>query len=136
MANMKIEAIEGIGSSYGEKLVEIGIKDSDTLLKTCCTPKGRKDVVAKSGISNKLVLKWTNMADLFRINGVGPEFAELLESAGVDTVKELRTRNAENLAEKMAEVNEVKKLTRRKPTVTIVTDWVNQAKELAPVVEH
>ena len=136
MAKKKIEELEGIGDTYGAKFREAGIADTDALLDQAKTKKGRVALAEKTGISEKLVLRFANMADLNRIKGVGGEFAELLESAGVDTVKELATRNAENLAAKMAEVNAEKKLTRRVPTADNCTDWINQAKELPPVIEH
>jgi predicted flap endonuclease-1-like 5' DNA nuclease len=136
MANMKIEEIEGIGPVFGDKLRSAGIVDSDTLLELCCTPGGRRDAAEKTGIGESQLLKWANMADLFRIKGVGPEYAELLEAAGVDTVKELRNRNAANLAAKCAEVNAAKKLTRTVPSENVVAGWIEQAKELPPTIEH
>ena len=136
MANKKIDDIEGIGPSYAEKLQAAGISNTDQLLSTCCTKGGRKQTAETTGISESLILKWANMADLYRVKGVGSEYAELLECAGVDTVKELATRNADNLAAKMAEVNEEKKLTRRVPTPDNVKDWVEQAKQLPPTIEH
>jgi predicted flap endonuclease-1-like 5' DNA nuclease len=89
-----------------------------------------------TGISDKLILEWTNLADLFRIKGVGEEYADLLEEAGVDTVVELATRKPENLVAKMAEVNESKKLVRRLPVLSQVEDWVAQAKQLPRVIEY
>ncbi len=136
MANYKIEDIEGIGPAYGEKLRAASIEDTDTLLERCKTPAGRKEVEAASGITGTLILKWANMADLYRVSGVGSEYSELLEAAGVDTVKELRHRNAENLAEKMAEVNDEKKLTRRVPSAETCTKWVEEAKALPPMMEY
>lgn len=136
MANMKIDEIEGIGPAYGEKLRKAGIPNTDTLLEICCARKGRKQIAEQSGISESKLLGWVNMANLFRIKGVGPEYAELLECAGVDTVKELRNRNAESLASKLGEVNARKKLTRRVPTPEVVKEWVEQAKTLPPKVEH
>lgn len=136
MANKKIEEIEGIGPALGEKLRDAGIKDTDTLLELCCEKKGRKEIAEKSGLSEKQLLKFANMADLFRISGVGQEYAELLECAGVDTVKELATRNAANLTEKMAEVNAEKNLTRRVPNLAAVEDWVKQAKGLPAKITH
>jgi predicted flap endonuclease-1-like 5' DNA nuclease len=97
---------------------------------------GRKATAEKTGVSESQLLKWANMADLMRISGVGSEFSELLEAAGVDTVKELRNRNAENLAAKMAEVNATKKLTRSVPSGKVVTGWVEQAKTLEPLITH
>lgn len=136
MANKKIEEIEGIGPATGDKLREAGVKDTDSLLEQGCTAGGRKKLSEASGLSTSQILKFVNMADLFRIKGVGGEYAELLECSGVDTVKELRTRNAANLTDKMAEVNAEKKLTRRVPNLAAVEDWVKQASELPPKVEH
>ena len=136
MANKKIQEIEGIGAAYGEKLAAAGVSDTDTLMERACEKKGRQELAEATGITETLILKWVNMADLFRINGVGSEFAELLECSGVDTVKELRNRNAENLAAKMAEVNEEKKLTRRVPNQDMVSDWIEQAKGLPPKITH
>ncbi|MEM1020042.1 MAG: DUF4332 domain-containing protein, partial [Pseudomonadota bacterium] len=101
-----------------------------------CTPKGRKQVAADTGIDEKKILKFANMADLMRIKGVGEEYSELLEAAGVDTVKELRNRRPDNLAAKMAEVNAKKKLVRSLPSEKVVEGWVGQAKELDPVMKY
>ena len=136
MANKKIDEIEGIGPAYAEKLSAAGIGDTDTLLEKGGTKAGRAEIASGCDISEKLVLKWVNMADLFRIDGVGGEYAELLECAGVDTVKELAQRNAENLAAKMAEVNEEKSLTRRVPSASVVEKWVAEAKGLPGKVSH
>ena len=132
----KIEDIEGIGPAYGSKLAEVGITNTNAFLKICCDRKGRKKIAEQTGISDALILKWTNHADLMRISGIGPQFSELLEAAGVDTVKELRNRNAENLTAKMKEVNGEKKLTRATPALAMVQGWVAKAKELDPVVTH
>lgn len=131
-----IEEIEGIGPSYGQKLAEAGIRTTDGLLKRCCDRQGRKALCDSTGLSDQLVLKWTNMADLMRISGIGPQFSELLEAAGVDTIKELRNRNAENLAAKMAEVNGAKKLTRRTPPLKLVEKWVEAAKAATPMMTY
>jgi len=128
----KIEEIEGIGPAYAAKLGEHGIKTTDDYLSACADAKGRKEMAEKTGISDKLILRWANQADLMRVSGVGEEFAELLEAAGVDTVKELRTRNAENLTAKMQEVNEAKKMARRAPSGSEVEKWIAQAKEMEP----
>ena len=128
----KIIDIEGVGDVYAEKLVAAGINKVSELLDKCADPKGRKELAEATGISEKLILRWTNHADLFRINGVGPQFAELLEAAGVDTVKEFRHRVAENLQPKLAELNEARHICGRVPAVTEVQKMIDQAKELEP----
>lgn len=132
----KIDTIEGIGPSFKEKLAAADIKTTDDLLKLCCDKKGRKATAETTGCSESQLLKWVNMADLMRISGVGEEYSELLEAAGVDTVKELRNRNAANLTKAMAETNEQKKLVRSVPSESQVTKWVDQAKELDPLITH
>jgi predicted flap endonuclease-1-like 5' DNA nuclease len=132
----KIEEIEGIGPAYAKKLVEAGIKTTDDLLAAGATPKGREELAAKTGISSKLILEWVNLADLFRIKGIGEEYSDLLEEAGVDTVVELAKRDPENLHAKILEVNEKKKLVRRPPTLKQVKVWVEQAKKLPRKVEY
>ena len=132
----KVSDIEGIGPVNEGKLNEAGIKTVNGLLKACCDKKGRKSVSDQTGIDETYLLKWANMADLYRIKGVGSEYSELLEAAGVDTVKELRNRNAENLHAKMAEVNAEKKLVRQLPALSRVQDFVAQAKTLDPVITH
>lgn len=136
MANYKIEEIEGVGPVSGEKLRSAGVTTVDKLLEAGKTKKQRKELAELSGLSESFILKVTNMADLFRIKGIGQEFSQLLEAAGVDTVPELAQRKAENLTAKMVEVNEAKKLTRRTPTVAEVEAWVAQAKELPRVIEY
>lgn len=131
-----IESIEGIGPKFGEALRSAGVRTVEGLLKAGADKRSRIALAEKTGISEGRILKCVNMADLFRINGVASQYAELLESAGVDTVKELKHRNAENLAAKMAEVNEAKKLVRRPPSVAVVGDWVAQAKKLPAAVSH
>jgi len=132
----KIDEIEGIGPAMKEKLSAAGIATTDDLLKLCCDKAGRKKVAGQTGCAESQLLNWANMADLMRISGVGEEYSELLEAAGVDTVKELRNRNAENLAEAMAKVNEEKKLTRAVPSATVVAKWVAHAKTLDPLITH
>jgi predicted flap endonuclease-1-like 5' DNA nuclease len=128
--------IEGVGTDYKKKLVSAGIKTRESLLKIGATPKGRKEIEDKTGISHTLLLKWVNFADLFRIKGVAEEYSELLEAAGVDTVVELANRNADNLFKKIIEVNEKKKLVRRPPALSMVDNWIQQAKKLKRVVEY
>ncbi|UCC55201.1 MAG: DUF4332 domain-containing protein [Gammaproteobacteria bacterium] len=132
----KIEEIEGIGPAYAGKLATANISTTDDLLKLCCDANGRKSTAETTGISEGRLLEWVNMADLMRISGIGPEYSELLEAAGVDTVKELRNRNAENLAAKMTETNETKKLTRNVPSDKVVNGWIDQAKSLDPLITH
>ena len=136
MSNYKIIDIEGIGPVYGEKLQAVGIKDTDALLEKCAKPAGRKALEESTGISGKLILTWVNHADLFRVNGIGPQFSELLEAAGVDTVKELATRRADNLAAKLLEVNEAKHLVRRVPVEKEVAKMIEIAKTLPGVVTY
>ncbi len=132
----KIEEIEGIGPAYAEKLAAADITTTDDLLKLCCDAKGRDGISTTTGVSEKVLLTWANKADLMRINGVGSEFSDLLEASGVDTVKELRTRNAANLATKMKEVNDEKHLARVVPSEKTVEGWVEQAGTLDPLITH
>jgi len=136
MANYKIEEIEGIGEKLGKLFRDAGISSTDKLLAGTKTKKQRDALAESTGISPKLVLKFANMADLFRIQGIGQEFSELLEAAGVDTVIELAMRKAENLTAKMEEVNAVKKLTRRTPALKEVEKWVTEAKTLPRMLEY
>lgn len=132
----RIEHIEGIGSAYGNKLREAGITSTAKLLKSCADRKGRQHLAEQSGLDSARLLKWANMADLMRIKGIGKQYSELLEAAGVDTVKELKMRVAANLCAKMGEINEQKKLTRAVPSEKMVAEWVAQAKEMAPAISY
>ncbi len=132
----KINDIEGIGDVYAAKLNAAGVKTTDDLLEKCATRNGRRKMAEATGISEKLVLRWTNHADLFRINGVAGQFAELLEAAGVDTIKEFRHRVPANLYAKMEEVNAEKNLCNRIPSVKEIEKMVAQAKEMEPRVEY
>jgi len=131
-----LEDIEGIGPVYAEKLKAQGLKTTQDLLAAGAGPKGRQDLAATAGISGKLVLRWVNQADLLRIKGVGGEYAELLEAAGVDTVPELARRRADNLAKKLAEMNEQKKLVRRLPNEDQVAGWIESAKALPRAITY
>ncbi|MFN4010638.1 DUF4332 domain-containing protein [Pannonibacter sp.] len=128
--------IEGIGKVYAEKLNGIGIKTTDDLLDRAKDPKGRKALAEETGIDGSRILKWANMSDLMRIKGVAEEYSELLEAAGVDTVKELKHRVPANLAAKMAEVNEAKKLVRQVPSEKMVEKWVEEAKVLPAIMTY
>jgi predicted flap endonuclease-1-like 5' DNA nuclease len=133
---MKIEEIEGIGPAYATKLTEAGLTTVEALLEAGGTAKGRAALAEKTEISEKLILRWVNHADLIRLKGVGPQFAELLEAAGVDTVKELRNRNAANLAAKLIEINEAKSIAGTTPNAKQVEGWIEEAKTLDPKVSH
>jgi predicted flap endonuclease-1-like 5' DNA nuclease len=132
----KIIDIEGIGPVYAAKLTEAGVKTTEALLKRAGSAAGRKELAAATGIDTAKILEWVNRADLFRITGVGEEYSDLLENAGVDTVKELATRRPDNLHAKLMEVNADKKLVRRPPSLAAVTAWVAEAKTLVPAVTH
>ncbi|MEN8240928.1 MAG: DUF4332 domain-containing protein [Chloroflexota bacterium] len=133
---MKIEAIEGIGPVFAKKLRAKGVRSTGELLKRGASKKGRTLLADKTGISETLILEWVNLADLMRIKGIGEEYSDLLEEAGVDTIKELRNRVPKNLYAKMLETNDQKKLVRRTPTLSMVEDWVKQAKSIAPAVTY
>lgn len=132
----KVEQIEGVGEVFAQKLNAAGIKTTDQMLEKCATPKGRDELAAATGISDKLILKWANHSDLMRIKGVAGQFAELLEAAGVDTVKELKHRVPANLQAKMVEVNEAKNLVNRVPNLAEVEKMVEQAKVLEPKMTY
>lgn len=128
--------IEGIGEVYRSKMQKYGIKTVEKLLKEGASAKGREKIAEGTGISKSLILEWVNHADLWRITGVGEEYSDLLEEAGVDTVVELAQRNPTNLYQTMMEVNQAKKLVRRMPSARQVEAWVAQAKKLPRVVTH
>jgi len=132
----KIIEIEGIGPVYAEKLNKAGVVTIEGLLEKGATRAGRKAIADQSGVDESKILNWVNKADLFRIKGVGPQFSELLEAAGVDTVKGLRNRNAENLYAKLVEVQAEKKITRAVPALKQVSNFIEQAKNLPPVITY
>lgn len=136
MKGYKIENIEGIGAKYGEILRKVGISRSHHLLERGASRKGRKELASATGLDESRILKWVNMCDLMRIRGVGEEFSELLEAAGVDTVKELAQRKAENLHKAMIEANEKRKMVRQLPSLKQCESWVAQAKTLTPVMTY
>lgn len=131
-----IDTIEGVGQAYSKKLLSIDIKTTDQLLERGATKKARKEIAEKTGISEKLILIWVNHCDLFRIKGIGPQYADLLEAAGVDTVPTLATRNPENLLIELTEINDAKNLVRSMPYLKQVNRWVEEAKNLPKVVKH
>ena len=132
----KLTTVEGIGETQAQRLIDAGINTTEALLQQGKTPKGRQAIADQTGISGKLILKWVNRVDLFRVKGVGEEYADLLEAAGVDTVPELAQRNAENLYRRILEVKQEKKLVRRPPSQAQVSQWIEQAKELPRVIEY
>lgn len=131
-----IDAIEGIGHKHATSLRKAGIRTTEALLKNGATRKGRQQLAGATGLSDHLILEWVNRADLMRVKGVGEEYSDLLEAAGVDTVRELRRRNAVNLLGAMVDVNAKKRLVRRLPTQSMVERWVDHAKSLEPVVKY
>lgn len=136
MAKYKVIDVEGIGPALAKKLNEAGITNTDQLLCACAKKNDRKKLAEKTGIDPKKIQAFANMVDLYRIPGVGSEYADLLEKSGVDTVVELATRKAENLVAKMEETNAKKKIVRRTPTLKMVEKWVAAAKELPRVIEY
>jgi predicted flap endonuclease-1-like 5' DNA nuclease len=132
----KLEYVEGIGAKYAKDLRKVGVRSTGDLLKKGATAKGREELAKASGIGKKLILEWVNHVDLFRIKGVGEEYSDLLEEAGVDTVVELAQRNAANLYSAILETNTRKKLVRQTPSEKMVKDWVAQAKKLPRAVEY
>ncbi|KAK8845785.1 hypothetical protein M9Y10_020705 [Tritrichomonas musculus] len=136
MSSYKIQLVEGIDKATAKKFIEAGVATSEQLLDTCASPAGRKSFAEKTGVSEQQILTWTNHADLIRIKGVGPHFAELLEAAGVDTVKEFKMRNAANLYTKMEEVNKEKKLCGRLPTQAQLQKMIDQASKMPPKMTY
>jgi predicted flap endonuclease-1-like 5' DNA nuclease len=132
----KIDQIEGIGPSFAQRLNMAGILTTDDLLARCASPEGRRQLELVTGFSHLQVLTWTNQADLMRVRGIGSEYGQLLESAGVDTVRELALRNPENLVHVMERVNEEQHLTRVVPAIKTVSKWVEQARTMEPVLSH
>lgn len=132
----KLSTIEGIGEKYSETLENAGVKSVEHLLKEGATRNGRKALAEKTNLSEKLILNWVNRADLFRIKGIGTQYADLLEFAGIDSVPELAQRNPENLLLKLQEVNDKKNLVRSMPYLKQVEKWVGRAKDLPKVVTH
>ena len=132
----KLTTVEGIGETQAQKLMDAGISTTQALLAEGKTPPGRQAMADKTGISEKVILGWINRVDLFRVKGIGEEYSDLLEEAGVDTVPELAQRNPENLHQKLLEVNEEKELVRRPPSQQEVSRWVEQAKELPRAIEY
>jgi predicted flap endonuclease-1-like 5' DNA nuclease len=132
----KLTTIEGIGTSGAAKLAKAKVGSTTSLLARGATAAGRKELATATGVSEKVLLEWVNRADLMRITGVGEEYSDLLEAAGVDSVPELGKRKPANLTAAMAELNARKKLVRQLPTENMVAGWVVQAKKLPKIVTH
>jgi predicted flap endonuclease-1-like 5' DNA nuclease len=132
----KVEKIEGVGPKFAATLSKAGITNTKQLLDRAASRKGRKELAQATGVDEQLILKWANLSDLMRIKGVGEEFSELLEVAGVDTVKELAKRRPDNLRQAMVDANGKRKLVRQLPSLGQCESWVKQAKELAPVMSY
>jgi predicted flap endonuclease-1-like 5' DNA nuclease len=133
---VKVEEIEGIGPAYAAQLKDAGVQTSDDLLQRAGPKAGRDALAGSTGISGKLLLEWANACDLMRINGIGAQFSDLLEAAGVDSAAELAQRNPASLAATFNELNAARATTRRAPTEAMVADWISQAKALPKVVTH
>ena len=131
-----ITDIEGIGEKFAEKLRSTGVRTTEALLKKGGTSADRKDLAMQIDVSDHQILEWVNRADLYRIKGVGSEYADLLEAAGVDTVRELAQRQADNLFAALKMINDEKKKVRDLPTADQVAEWVKQAKSLPRAVEY
>jgi hypothetical protein len=131
-----IDTIEGIGVRNATRLRKNRIRTTEALLRRGATRSGRREIAGATGFTTTQILGWVNRADLMRVKGIGEEYSDLLEAAGVDTVKELRNRNPENLLARMIEINKKKRLVRRLPTAPMVERWVAHAQELPPVVKH
>lgn len=128
--NARIDTIEGIGPVYRSKLEAVGIHTVESLLERCGSILGRKEVTALTGLREKQIEKWVRMADMMRLRGVGKEFSELLEAAGVRSVAALKSHDPERLCSRMNEVNEYRKLARRAPALHEVTAWVGAAQTM------
>ena len=136
MSSYKLETIEGVGPENAQRLLAAGVKTTGQLLDACATPKGRAAMAVATGFSEDQLLKWTNLADLLRVKGVGEEYSELLEAAGVETVRELKARRPDSLAARMLEVNAKKNLVRQAPAESMVARWIAHSKNLSGRVTY
>jgi len=131
-----ITDIEGIGEAYAVKLRESGVRTTEALLEKGGTPKGRQELAKATGLSAKVILGWVNRADLYRISGIGAQYSDLLEAAGVDTVMELASRKPEALLEAMSVVNQKKNLVNQMPGLNRVMEWIKSARSLKRAIEY
>jgi predicted flap endonuclease-1-like 5' DNA nuclease len=136
MPNYRLKELEGIGPVHSKTMDGVDVRNVNELLRRGATPKGREELAKQTGIGGAVILKWVNMADLFRVKGIGKQYSELLEKAGVDTVKELRTRRADNLTATLAQANEAggRRLVRQLPGLKRVQGWITEAQKLPPAV--
>ncbi len=132
----RLKGIEGIGDEYSKRLKGVGILSVQALLDKGALAEGRHELSRSTGIPESQLLRWLNNADLFRVRGIGEEYAELLEIAGVDTVPELAMRNPENLHRMLINANETRKLVRQLPSLNQIKSWIEQAKQLPRVIHH
>jgi len=132
----KLTVVEGIGDVQAQKLIDAGVRTAEALLEKGRTPQGRRELAEKTGVGDERILDWVNRVDLFRVKGIGEEYSDLLEVAGVDTVPELAQRNPDNLYQTMGEINAEKKLVRQLPGQGQVRQWVEQAKKLPRAIEY
>ncbi len=131
-----IDAIEEIGWRQATRLRKAGVRTTEALLKRGARRSGRRQLAKETGLPERQMLVWVNRADLMRVKGIGSEYSDLLEAVGVDTVRELRRRNAAALTKRIVELNEGKHLVRRLPTERMVADWIEHAATLEPAVKH
>ncbi|MBO0929573.1 DUF4332 domain-containing protein [Fibrella aquatilis] len=134
--SLTLGELKGISDALINLLKAQGLVDSDTLLEATRTPKGRKDLAETIGVDSSMLLELANRADLARIKGIGRVYSDLMEEAGVDTVKELSKRVPANLHAKLVEINSVRQLTQRPPSADQVAGFVDQAKSLPAMLEY
>lgn len=132
----RVTRIEGVGEVYAQKLAQARIGTTQELLRQAATPEGRAEIAEKAGLTERQILEWANQADLMRVPGIGAEYSDLLEAAGVDTVVELARRNPENLHAELVRVNAARRLVRRVPGLGRIRSWIEKAKTLPRVLEY
>ena len=133
---LSINKLKGISPELEAKLKERGIKTADDLFNAGLTPLGREELAAFAGASSADILELVNRADLARIKGIAGVYADLLEEAGVDTIKELKGRVPENLHAKLLEINAHKNLTPKPPALKTVKTWVTLARRRRKFLQY
>ena len=134
--SLTLGELRGITDTVLNALRGQGLGDSDAFLEAAKTPQGRKSLATAAGVEPSVILELANRADLARIKGIGRVYSDLMEEAGVDTVKELARRSPANLHAKLIEINSTRQFTQRPPSVEQVTDFVEQAKSLPGMLEY